>query len=163
MRDLEVELGPNEVVVATQSFREGGELGEKAVLTTRRLVILSRGTRESHPLNKIQSIRIESSRNVGLIVTWSCMLFFGLAPAGLIGATFITWGETPGIADYLREQYPVVGGGLLLALCSVVGLVFAMRRFVRLAVELQSGAKTYVIHHQDSQLLSFVQKVEQSI
>ena len=133
MQDLEVELGPDETVVATQSFREGGELGEKAVLTTRRLVILSRGTRESHPLSKIQSIRLESGRSVELIAIWSFTLFIGLAPAGLIGAMFIASGEKPGIATYLREQYPVVGAGLLLALCSVVGLMFAMRRFVALS------------------------------
>ena len=163
MHPSSVELGADESIVASHEFPSKSAFGTKVVLTNRRLVVLAKGVRESHPLSKIQSIRIESGRNIWLVLLWVAIAAAGIFPAVLVAKVYLASGGHAVLAAELREGYIMASIGLLLSLGCAWGAVVAARGYLRLAVELPSGSKAYAIQNRDPMLLLFVQRVEQSL
>jgi hypothetical protein len=166
MNDSKVDLGPDETMVAQYRFAEESKRGMTAILTSKRLVILQGKTRETHPLTRIRAVRIESGRSWGSFVTLIiCAAFFASAPIFVARMT----SQLESLPQQLGDAALVQQGNMFSIAAGVVAILcllasyFAFRGYTSLLIDLESGAKKYLVQKQDAQLLEFVTKVEHSL
>jgi len=163
MQDTNFELGDGETIIASYAFSTNSEFGSTATLTNRRLIILTKNSRESHPLNRIRSVRIEHGRNSFGLFVCVAGAGIGFAIAVIVVVLSAIHGSNPAMAKLMREGNLLGWCGFLLgAVSTSLAFVFS-RGYMRLAVELESGPKTYTLQRQDAQLHNFVQKIEQLV
>ena len=160
-----LELGPEEKVVAKYTFPGGSALGKEAVLTSKRLVLVAGSKRETHPLNRIRAIRVETGRNWISLVAFAACAGVGLAAPLMVGfvAQTIPASAAAAVAQNVKEGYIFAGVGAAFGLACLWGAWLAYRGYTRLAVDLESGTKTYAVQSQDPALLEFVTRVEHAL
>jgi len=67
------------------------------------------------------------------------------------------------MAEGMKEGYVIAAVGGALGLACSWGAWIAYRGYTRLAVELESGTKTYAVQKQDPALLDFITRVEHAL
>ena len=165
MTPAALELGPEETLVAKYTFPGSSSLGKEAVLTSKRLVLLAGTKRETHPLNRIRAIRIETGRNwIGFTVFSACAGVGLAAPlmVGFVEQTIPAY-AVAAVAENMKEGYVFAAIGATFGVACLWGAWLAYRGFTRLAVDLESGTKIYAVQRQDPALQEFVTQVEHAL
>ncbi len=165
MNQNTVELGPEEILVAQYSFPGSSALGKEAVLTSKRLVLVAGSKRETHPLNRIRAVRIETGRNWLSFVAFAACAGIGLAAPLIVGFVMqnIPASEAAAAAQKIKEGYIFAAVGAIVGVACLWGAWFAYRGYTRLEVDLDSGTKTYAVQRQDPALLEFIKRVEHAL
>ena len=160
-----LEFGPEENLIAKYTFRGSSALGREAFLTNKRLVLIAGSKRETHPLNRIQAIRVETGRHWLLFLVMSAGAGIGLA--GPLMVSFVAQSVPDYTTAAMAESMKV--GYIFAAFCAAFGIAclwgawHAYRGYTQLAVDLETGTKTFAIQSQDPELLAFVTRVEHSL
>lgn len=160
-----IDLGAEETPLASYRFQGGGTPAREAVLTSKRLIFIHGSVRESHPLARIRAVRVEAGRNWLYFILFAACTVVGLAVPLIVGAARLM---TSSISDAAVDQH-MNQGYIFAALGSAFGFAcawgswLAYRGYTRLAIELDSGVKTYTVQAQDPDLLVFVTKIEHAL
>jgi hypothetical protein len=160
-----LELGPDERLVAKYAFPGGSALGKEAVLTTKRLVLVTGSKRETHPLNRIRAVRVETGRNSIAFILLSACAGVGLAAPLMVGfiAQSIPTSSAAAVAENMKQGYIFAAAGAAFGVACLWGAWLAYKGYTRLAVDLESGTKTYAVQSRDPALLQFVTRVEHAL
>ena len=160
-----VELGPEEVFVAKYIFPGSSALGKEAVLTSKRLVLVAGSKRETHPLNRIRAVRIETGRNWLSFLALAACAGVGLAAPLMVGfvAQNIPASAATAVAENMKEGYVFAAVGAAFGVGCLWGAWLAYRGYTRLAIDLETGTKTYAVQEQDPALFEFITRVEHAL
>jgi hypothetical protein len=160
---LPFDPNPDETVTATYEFRKGGDIGKRAVLTTRRLVMLTKDSRESHPLSQIRSVRVEQGRKTLQAVLLGALagLMFGSSAFMGVGATIA--GSNEVTAKLATEGFAIAAVALVFGLVCAALAVREWRGYANLSLELPAGARRYETASVDPDLLTFVERLERAL
>ena len=160
-----LELGPEEKVIASCIFSGSNALGKEAVLTSKRLVLVTGSKRETHPLNRIRAVRLETGRNWLSLIAFAACAGVGLAAPLMVGfvAQAIPASSAAAVAGNMNGGYIFAAIGAAFGIVCAWGAWLAYRGYTRLAVDLESGTRTYAVQNQDPALLEFVTRVEHAL
>lgn len=164
-----VALATEEILIGRYGFVAGSSLGKVVLLTSKRLVFLDDSSAETHPLDHVHSIRIESGRN------WAAVIFLGVCAIVMAAVSLIVFLATSSVST--NPLFPALAGGAnflwlgnvlsgsaaAAALLSAAATYWAYRGYTRLAISLASGPKNYAVHAVDPALMDFVTKVEHAL
>jgi hypothetical protein len=165
MNQSTVELGPEEMLVARYTFLGGSALGKEAVLTSKRLVLVTGSKRETHPLNRIRAVRVETGRNWLSLVAFAACAGIGLAAPLMVGFVVqnIPASAATAAAQKIKEGYIFAAIGAIVGVACLWGAWLAYRGYTRIEVDLDSGTMTYAVQQQDPALLEFIKRVEHAL
>lgn len=163
MAVLPFEPNPDEGVTATYEFRKGGDIGKRAVLTTRRLVMLTKDSRESHPLSQIRSVRVEQGRKTLQAVLLGALAGFMFASSAVMGIAATLAGSHEATASKASEGYVIAVVSLVGGLACAVFAVRMWRGYANLSLELPAGVRRYETGNVDPELLTFVERLERAL
>jgi len=160
-----LELGPGEKIVAKYFFPGSSALGKEAVLTSKRLVLITGSKRETYPLNRISAVRVETGRNWISFVALAACAGVGMAVPLVVGfvSQTIPASATVAVAEILTVGYIFAVVGAASGIACLWGAWLAYRGYTRLAVDLESGTKTYEVQNLHPELLVFVTQVEHAL
>jgi hypothetical protein len=163
MKHSVLELAADEALVAEYAFPAGGSVGRRAVLTTKRLVVFDGTKRETHPLGRVRSVRVETGRNWFALLGLAAAAGVSLAVPLLVGQMRVALGGSGAPLDGVNEGYVISAVAVAIGLLCIWGVVVAYRGYIQLAIELESETKAYAVQGIDPKLTEFVTKVEHAL
>lgn len=148
----------DESPVAAYQYQDTSQRKFEIVLTPFSLVFLSHPYRETFPLKALQSIRVESGRNIGVMVALAIGMVLTLGCAVVFGnAIFLQTANSP----VFMKTVPI--GMLVIGLALMYGLIRLRSGFTMIVIQTDSGTRHYEVAALNQPLLDFVHKVEQAL
>ncbi|MFZ2306380.1 MAG: hypothetical protein WAW73_17215 [Rhodoferax sp.] len=158
MQNAELGSGEDESPIANHRYQDRSERSAEIVLTRSSLVFSSPPHRDVLPLKGLQSIRVESGRNWGVIIALAAGMVLSLGCAIVFGTTiFLQTANAP----VFMKTVPI--GMLVIGLFLLVALVRFRSGYVRIVIQLDAGTRHYEVATLDQPLLDFVRKAEQAV
>lgn len=148
-------LGEGEAVVARYTYKDLSGRQAEFVLTTARLVALAPPLRQDIPLNGLRLIRVESARNLGVILAITFGIVLSLGCAAVFGYTIFVQAT---VASVFMQTVPI--GLLVIGLCLLYFLIRGGFTFARLVVRTDANTLQYDLATCDQALLEFIRRVE---
>ncbi|MBI2749333.1 MAG: hypothetical protein HYX43_08370 [Burkholderiales bacterium] len=158
MQNIDLHEGETETPVASYQYEDTGARRGEIILTRLSLVVLSHPYRETFPLKGVQSIRVESGRNIGVMIALAIGMVLSLGCAAVFGNTiFLQTANAPVFMKTVPVGMLAIGLGLL------YGLIRFRVGFARIVVQLSAGTRHYELAALNQPLLDFVRKVQQAL
>lgn len=158
MQNADLDSGENESPIANYQYQDTSERNAEIVLTRSRLVFSSPPYRDDLPLKGLQSIRVESGRNWGVLIALALGMALSLGCAVIFGNTiFLQTANAP----VFMKTVPI--GMLVIGLSLLYALIRFRSGFTRIVIQTDSGTRQYEVATLNQPLLDFVRKVEQAL
>jgi hypothetical protein len=158
VQNTDVDVGDDESPIASHRYQDRGGRSAEIVLTRSSLVVSSLPHRDVLPLKGLQSIRVESGRNWGVLIALAAGMVLSLGCAVIFGNTiFLQTANAP----VFMKTVPI--GMLVIGLSLLYGLMRLRAGFARIVVQLGAGTRHYEVAALSQPLLDFVRKVEQAL
>lgn len=155
MQTAALDLAEGEASVANYPYKDLGGRHIELMLTTSRLVSLSAQHRNDIPLERLQSIRVERVRNMGIVLALSFGMVLSLVCAAVFGYTiFLQTANAP----VFMKTVPI--GMLVIGLILLYGLIRGGFSYTRIVIGLDANTLQYELPASDEALLDFVRRVE---
>lgn len=158
MQDADLDSREDEAPIANYPYKDSSERNAEIVLTRSSLVVSSPPLRDVLPLKGLQSIRVETGRNWGVLIALAAGMVLSLGCAAIFGNTiFLQTANAP----VFMKTVPI--GMLVIGLSLLYVLIRFRFGFVRIVVQTESGSRHYELATLSQPLLDFVRKVEQAL
>lgn len=158
MQSADLDVGSNESPIASHRYQDRGGRSAEIVLTRSNLVVSSPPNRDTLPLKDLQSIRVESGRNWGVLIALAAGMVLSLGCAAIFGNTiFLQTANAP----VFMKTVPV--GMLAIGLSLLYGLIRFRSGFTRIVIQTDSSTRHYEVAAPNQPLLDFVRQVEQAL
>ncbi len=158
MQNADLDSGEGESPIANYQYKDKSERNAEIVLTRSRLVFSCGPFRDAYPLQSVQSIGVESGRNIGVIIVLAVGMVLALCCAVIFGNTIFL--QTTNASVFMKTV-PI--GMLVIGLFLLAVLIRLRFGFARIVVQSDVGTRHYEVSTLDQPLLDFVRKVQQAL
>lgn len=158
MQNTDVDAGEDEAPIAHYPYQDKRERNAEIVLTCSRLVFSCGPFRDAYLLKSVQSIGVESGRNIGVMIVLAFGMVLALCCAVIFGNTIFL--QTTNASVFMKTV-PI--GMLVIGLFLLVVLIRFRFGFARIVVQSDVGTRHYEVATLDPPLLDFVRKVQQAL
>ena len=158
MQNADLDSGEDESPIASHRYQDRGGRSAEIVLTRSCLVFSSPPYRDDLPLKGLQSIRVESGRNWGVLIALAFGMALSLGCAVIFGNTiFLQTANAP----VFMKTVPI--GMLVIGLALLYALIRFRSGFTRIVIQTDSGTRQYEVATLNPTLLDFVSKVQKAL